>query len=122
MRSLPRRLTQHDAQLGWTFAYTSSLLIKGLSMSTTTFSRIDYVDEELRDCVVRFLSSLHFPSFRELQVDVSNGHVTLSGELNSYYEKQVALKLCKHVAGVLGIIDEIVVKEGNEKTTPVTAK
>ena len=71
--------------------------------------RIDYPDDDVRRRVSRFLYSRHFPAFRNLDIEVQHGAVTLSGVVQSFYEKQVAMTSCQHVAGVLSLIDEIVV-------------
>ena len=76
-------------------------------MSTSVRIRIDYADEDVQQRVSRFLTSRHFPTFRNLVVDVEHGAVTLSGQVDSYYEKQVALNSCQRVAGVLALIDDI---------------
>lgn len=72
--------------------------------------RIDYPDDDVRKRVARFLSSRHYPTFRKLAIDVKHGAVTLTGEVQSYYEKQVAMTSCQHVAGVLSLVDEIDVR------------
>jgi len=72
--------------------------------------RIDYPDDDVRQRVSRFLYSQHFPAFRNLDIVVEHGAVTLTGEVQSYYEKQVAMTSCQHVAGVLSLIDEIDVR------------
>jgi len=72
--------------------------------------RIDYPDDDVRQRVSRFLNSRHFPTFRNLDIEVEHGAVTLSGNVQSYYEKQIAMTSCQHVAGVLSLIDEIVVE------------
>ena len=72
--------------------------------------RIDYPDDEVRQRVSRFLYSRHFPAFRNLGVVVEHGAVTLTGQVQSYYEKQVAITSCQHVAGVLSLVDEIDVR------------
>ena len=79
-------------------------------MGTPIQVRFDYPDEEVCTRVKNFLFSRHFPSIRELEVDVDNGIVTLSGNVQSYYEKQVAMNSCQHVAGVLDLIDKIEVE------------
>jgi len=76
-------------------------------MSTIEQIRIDYPDEDVCRRVSRFLYSQHFPAFRTLQVEVVHGAVTLTGQVRSYYEKQVAMRSCQHVVGVLSLIDEI---------------
>ena len=85
-------------------------------MSQATRIRVDYSDDDLQERVARFLTSRHFPAFRNIQVDVEHGTVTLSGRVFSFYEKQVALTTCQRVAGVLTLIDEIAVQGGEEKT------
>jgi len=79
-------------------------------MSSSKQIRIDFLDEDLQQRVARFLISRHFPAFRNLEVDVEHGAVTLTGKLDSYYEKQVALTSCQRVAGVLTLVDEIAVQ------------
>ena len=76
-------------------------------MYSTSPVRIEYDDCDVQSRVQSFLRSRHFPTFQELDVDVHNGAVTLSGEVQSYYEKQVALNSCRRVAGVLTLVDEI---------------
>ncbi len=71
--------------------------------------RIDYPDSDLHHRIQCFLGSRHFPAFRNLTVQVDNGHVRLAGEVGSFYEKQVALSSCQRVAGVLTLTDEIAV-------------
>ena len=70
-------------------------------------SRFTFQDDELQFRVRRFLRTRRFPEFENLEVDVHNGSVTLSGRLQSYYEKQVAINSCQRVAGVINLIDRI---------------
>ena len=78
--------------------------------------RIDYPDDDLRDRIQSYLSSRHFPAFRELEVEVDNGTVTLSGKVDSYYEKQVALNCCGRVAGVLQTVDDVEVAQSGSRS------
>ena len=71
---------------------------------------VGYPDEDILRRVTGYLSTRHFPNFRELDVEVDQGSVTVSGRLPSYYEKQVAINTCQRVAGVIELIDEIVVE------------
>ena len=80
-------------------------------MTSSQNIRIDYHDDDVKQRVSRFLSSRHFPAFRNIDVGVEHGAVTLTGEVESYYEKQVALTSCQRVAGVLTLVDEIDVHE-----------
>jgi hypothetical protein len=76
-------------------------------MESRAMIRVDYPDDDLRQRITRFLGSLHFQAFRNLAIDVRHGAVTLSGNVCSYYEKQVALSTCQRVAGVLSTVDRI---------------
>ncbi len=40
---------------------------------------------------------------RELHCSSEAGHVTISGEVNSFYQKQMAQEAIRHVDGVQGI-------------------
>ena len=68
-----------------------------------------YQDEDVHQRVSRSLFSCHFPAFRNLDIEVDGGAVTITGKVQSYYEKQIALTSSQHVAGVVTLIDEIVV-------------
>jgi hypothetical protein len=72
--------------------------------------RVDYPDEDLRRRISSYLGSRHFPAFRQLDVRVADGAVTLTGRVSSFYEKQVALDTCRRVAGVLSTIDQVQVE------------
>jgi osmotically-inducible protein OsmY len=80
-------------------------------MSASKVKRFEYQDDKVMQRVSNFLGSLHFPAFRNLDVSVSNGTVTLTGKVCSYYEKQVAITSCQHVVGVVSLIDQIVVSD-----------
>ena len=71
--------------------------------------RVDSPDDAVQQRVYRFLASLHFPVFRTFDVEVTQGAVTLTGQVRSYYEKQIAMTSCQAVAGVLSLIDRIAV-------------
>jgi len=47
-----------------------------------------------------------------INVDTTNGVVTLSGEVDSEYEKRQAELIAMGVEGVQEVINELVVKEG----------
>ena len=78
-------------------------------MAKTETNRPDYHDEETMLRVSSFLKSRHFESFGIIEVKVENGVVTLSGNVGSYYEKQVAISSVLRVAGVANVVDEITV-------------
>ncbi len=64
-------------------------------------------NDDLGRRVSNFLNSRHFDSFRDLDIEVNNGAVIISGKLNNYHEKQVALSCCQRVAGVVTLVDRI---------------
>lgn len=74
--------------------------------------RVDYPDQELQFRVKSFLTSRHYPGFERLEVVAENGAVTLTGNVDSFYEKQIAIHSCRRVAGVLILVDQIEVKAG----------
>ncbi len=80
-------------------------------MSLVNRIRVEFADPDLKKRVSRFLDSRHFPALRNIDIDVRHGEVTLSGRVCSYYEKQVAITSCQRVAGVLEIVDEIIVTD-----------
>ena len=80
-------------------------------MKSTKQTPVDSGDATIREQVSRVLCSSYFPAFRSLEIDVEQGAVTLSGVVQSFYEKQVAMTSCQHVAGVIALIDRILVEE-----------
>jgi osmotically-inducible protein OsmY len=89
-------------------------------MESTQRIRVDYPDHDVCARVKSFLFSRHLPGIRELEVEVNHGTVTLSGTVNSYYEKQVALNSCQRVAGVLKMVDRMEVHPDSSR--PVTPR
>jgi len=69
----------------------------------------EHQDLDLKNRVGRYLDSQHFPSFRRLSIEAERGCVTVIGTVCSFYERQVAISSCQQVAGVLKLIDQIVV-------------
>ena len=76
-------------------------------MATEAKIRIDFKDGELQSRVRRFIVSRDASAFREIDVHVDEGEVTLRGPVASYYQKQVVLNTCRRVAGVLCVVDEV---------------
>ncbi len=76
--------------------------------------RVDYDDNDVRQRVSSFLNSRHIATLRLLNVDVQNGSCTVSGNVSSFYEKQVALNSCRRVAGVLSLVDALDVQSDSQ--------
>ncbi|MEM9941690.1 MAG: BON domain-containing protein [Planctomycetota bacterium] len=77
---------------------------------TPSSIHLDYPDDDVSRRVTLFLHSRHFPGFRKLAICVDRGIVTLTGAVQSYYEKQIALTSCLNVPGVLSLIDNVTVE------------
>ncbi len=78
-------------------------------MLTEEFQVDNATQFELRDRVKRFLDSQHFASFRKLAVATVGDSVILDGSVPSFHERQMAVALCQHVAGVQQVIDRLIV-------------
>ena len=76
---------------------------KGLEMAVV------YRDDDIALRVEDFLSRQHFPSFQNLDLEVTHGKLTVRGQVRSFYERQIAMSVCQHVPGVLQFVDEIAV-------------
>ncbi len=75
--------------------------------STSATVQFAFADEDVCQRVYSYLSSRHFPRFRDLEIEVRRGVVTVQGTVGSFHERQVALNSCRRVAGVLELIDAI---------------
>lgn len=87
-------------------------------MSTSREYRLDFNDSDVQHRVERFLYSRDPSAFRGLSIEVQHGRATLTGAVDSFYEKQIALNACQRVAGVLMTVDQIVVAEPTPSTKP----
>ena len=70
-----------------------------------------YRDADVVLRVEDFLARQHFPSFQDLNLEVNQGRLTVSGQVRSFHEKQVAMTVCQRVPGVQQFIDKIQVRE-----------
>jgi osmotically-inducible protein OsmY len=66
-------------------------------------------DRDLLRRVRTFLSTSHRPGLRSLQVEAHGGVVRLRGNVRTFYEKQLSVQLTRRVAGVVRLIDEVIV-------------
>ncbi len=71
----------------------------------------DTGNDRLKSAISQRLSDQHFPSFRDLEVEVDHGLVTISGTVQSYYRRQIALSTCQQLADVITVIDMITVSQ-----------
>ena len=68
-------------------------------------------DFDLQRRVTSYLHSKQMRSLRDVAVNADNGTVVLRGEVGSFYEKQLCLNCTRRVAGVVELVDEILVRE-----------
>ena len=73
------------------------------------------LDEELCQRIRLFLRTLRRAFLRQIQVEVSNGVVTIEGAARSYHERQLAVACVRRVAGVRQVMDLIVVLQDSKK-------
>ena len=64
-------------------------------------------DEDVAIRVWEFLQRQHFRSLQELKISVEKGTLTLEGNVGSFYEKQIALTICRRTPGVESFDDQI---------------
>ena len=67
------------------------------------------MDSDLKRRVELFLQLKGVSSLPRLSIEVEGGQVLLQGTVRSFYERQLCL-CCKHVAGVLKVVDELKVE------------
>ena len=67
-------------------------------------------DEQLQQRVRLFLSTSSIPALRRIRVNVEADTVVLAGQVNSFYEKQLAAEFTRRVAGVIHVVDLIDVR------------
>ena len=64
-------------------------------------------DEDVAIRVWEFLQRQHFRTLHDLAINVNEGTLTLEGTVGSFYEKQIALTVCKRTPGVQHFVDKI---------------
>jgi len=62
---------------------------------------------DLEQRVRQFLSSANIPALRHIGVQINGNTVVLSGYVQTFYEKQMAIAFARRVAGVVDVIDSI---------------
>lgn len=65
------------------------------------------IDRELESRVRLALAAANLPALRRLDVRARSGVVTLAGRVTSFYEKQVSHCNCRHVTGVIRLVDAV---------------
>lgn len=85
-----------------------------------TLTDLDMSDAaDLCNRVESFLLMQHIQGLKKLIVEAENDTVEISGNVSTYYERQVAVECCKRVAGVRNVVDHIVVETPTVRSVPV---
>ena len=79
-------------------------------------------DDNIRDHVLLELKSDPSTTSSDIAATVTDGVVTLSGFVTSYWEKDAAENAAKRVYGVKGVANEIEVKPSSIRTDPEIAR
>lgn len=74
-------------------------------------TQLDSHDADLLTRIGIAMTLSRRPAFQKLHLVVYQRGVTLSGELPSYHERQLAVELVRRIAGVLRVHDQIVVSD-----------
>ena len=64
-------------------------------------------DRELKKRIDEQLAETRRPNLRRLAVAVNAGCVTIRGCVQSFYERQLAIRTCQSFAGVVRLIDAV---------------
>ena len=67
-------------------------------------------DDDLEHRIVNFLHGRHVPETEAVKVGVRGGTVVLSGQLHTQRAKWLCVECCRRVAGVIKLVDQLVVK------------
>jgi osmotically-inducible protein OsmY len=78
-----------------------------------TAESVDLLDSDhaLERRVENFLAMCGIPGAKRLGVRATEGVVTVSGIVSSFYQRQLCTHACRRVAGVHRLIDQIAVVE-----------
>ena len=72
-------------------------------------------DIDLEGRIANFLYRQHIPNGERIHADAHLGTVIVRGQLPSRHAKWLCMECCRHVAGVIKLIDHVVVKPDNRR-------
>ena len=81
-----------------------------ISSQEFIIARQESVASALKLRLIHALSGRQISSLRSLTVHVCDGEVTVAGEVDSYYHRQVAVNACLNTWGLSKLIDRIQVR------------
>lgn len=65
------------------------------------------MDSELEARICSFLQQRHVPHCGRVRLRAQGGAVVLSGKLSSRHAKWLCMECCRHVAGVIKLVDHV---------------
>jgi osmotically-inducible protein OsmY len=71
---------------------------------------ISPVDHDLEQRIRSFFAGRNYPALQNLDINVQQGTVVISGNVDTFYEKQLATNCCQRVAGVLHVFNHVAVR------------
>ncbi len=90
-------------------------MIANISKSGAEFSETIY-DTDLERRLASFLHARNVPERESVHIEVYCGTVVVHGPMHSDHAKWLCIECCRHVAGVINLVDEIVVERPRKKT------
>jgi osmotically-inducible protein OsmY len=79
-------------------------------------------DIDLEHRLVNFLHARHVPGRRSVDFNVRGGTVVVSGPLDSARAKWLCVECCRHVAGVIRLVDEVVIERPQNRSCVIDSK
>ena len=107
--------TYYRAAMDWLkfLIYMEEIKMRAKKRSVRLGSRYHQAeDADLENRIANFLHLRHIPNSKQVQANARVGTVVVSGKLPSRHAKWQCLQCCRHVAGVIKLIDKVVVEPG----------
>lgn len=85
---------------------------------STTPHKTAPVYEDLRKRILRFLHLKNVSGIEDINAEVKGGVVTLSGRVSTARMKALCVEYCRHVAGVLHVLDDLSTRDAQAQELP----
>ena len=76
-------------------------------------------DGDLENRIINFLHHRHVPSGKQIRAEAHLGRVVVSGKLPSKNAKWLCIECCRRVAGVVNLVDQVVVDYHANSVKPI---
>lgn len=76
-------------------------------MVTSCEYTVSHQDADLERRIANYLLGHKMPVLKGIEIHSDRGEVTLEGRVASFYQRQLCISCCRHVAGVVDVIDRI---------------